>query len=216
MTARAEPTLVILDGGLESLVAVMVQDLPDALTGWFRGGADGEETELRRCAARIQMDLLGCAGLVEPRHGCEPWKCLPGGFGEATLLMAALAEAAGRASARVVWPRQVGGDLNAMLDAADRALLVQRLGILELEGSKSADIRIEAPLLDLTDHQLAELAVDLAAPIWSCWWALPEAGAMPEATEARARWSNLIGEFGGEQLLRRGFGAASSRAASGG
>ena len=88
------------------------------------------------------------------------------------------------------------------LSAADRALLVQRIGLIEME-SESLDVKIDSPLLDLTDRQVAELAVDMDAPVWSCWWALPASDDLPEARPQRERWGGLLQDLGAQRLLRR-------------
>lgn len=206
MSQRAEPILTIVDGGLESLVASILINPPARAAAWFVGGAP-EEIACRRAAARLQAELIGLEDFIEP--SVEPWLGLPGGFGEAAMLLAALATAAESKRARVLWPKHVSGDLDAMLDASDRALLVQRIGLIELGDSEQLDVHIDSPLLDLTDRQIAELAVDLEAPLWSCWWALPAAADIPEAQTERRRWAELLRDCGGERLLTRSKPAAS-------
>lgn len=194
--------LVIVDGGLESLVASMLIEPPDSAVAWFVGGSP-EEVELRRTAARIQADLLGLSELREPGADADFWTNLPGGLGEAGLLLAALAESMRGDRSRVLWPKQVAGDLDSMLDAADRALLIQRVGLIEQQRTASPNLRIDMPLIDLNDQQVAELAVDLDAPLWSSWWALPDAVDVRSAQAERARWAEVVTAAGGERLLTR-------------
>lgn len=198
--------LAIVDGGLESLVASMLVDPPKRAIAWFAGGPP-DQIELRRSAAASQADLIGLESAVDSICDSVLWSALPGGFGEATLLLAALAQAAKLDRSRVLWPRHVAGDLNDMLDAADRALLVHRIGLIELENTESPNIRIDTPLIDLTDRQLVELAVDLDAPVWSCWFEQPQAVDIPAAQREKARWEDLLKETGGQRLLSRDLNA---------
>ncbi len=202
MAKRAEPRLIIVDGSLESLVASMLVDPPDQSIAWFVGGSP-EEVELRRTAARIQADLLGLGEIREVSDGADFWADLPGGFGEAGLLLAAVTEAVRDGISRVMWPKQVAGDLDAMLDAADRALLIQRVGLIEQQRASTPDLRIDTPLIDLSDQQVAELVVDLDAPAWASWWALPDAIDLAAAQAERVRWSEKVIQAGGERLLTR-------------
>lgn len=194
--------LVIVDGGLESLVASMLIDPPERAVAWFVGGTP-EEIELRRTAARIHADLLGLEELREAPAGADLWADLPGGIGEAGLLLVAISEAIRDERSRVLWPKHVAGDLDGMLDAADRALLIQRIGLIEQQRTSSPNLRIDTPLIDLSDQQVAELAVDLDAPLWASWWALPDAVDLNAAQAERSRWTEVVVKAGGERLLTR-------------
>ena len=202
MSERSEPVLMIVDGGLESLIAAMLLDRSGAVRAWYVG-AGAEDSPLRRAAAELQADILGVDTIHNPRTPPETWGSLPGGFGESAMLLEAVAEALRTRCARVIWPRTTNGDLDSMTDASDRALLVARLGLIESTRTQSLDIRIDTPLLDLSQKQLADLAVDMDAPVWSVWWALPEAMDHPEAERARSRWLTLLRGAGGERLLNR-------------
>jgi hypothetical protein len=73
----------------------------------------------------------------------------------------------------VVWPVQAGGDdvrVDHAAKALDRALLVSRLIGLDAAEHGQPGFRILTPLVDLTDRQVADLAVDMDAPADACWW----------------------------------------------
>lgn len=93
----------------------------------------------------------------------------------------------------VIWPVHLGGgDAGASLDrigaALDRALLVSRLA--SMDADVPGGVRLEAPYADLTDRQVAELALDLDAPLHTCWWADVDAG--PDAAAERDRWERVL------------------------
>lgn len=201
MTARAEPMLVIVDGGFESLLAAMLLEPADSAIAWFVGGGENEVEEARRTAAKTQADLLGFADFLDPEPDNRPWESLAGGFGLSTMLLAAVNQAISLKCQRVIWPMCAGGDLDAMLDASDRVLLVQRLALIEQERTDSRDVQIDTPLLDLTDKQAAELAADLEAPIWSCWWRPKQVSRSWPGHEERTRWERALKEANAQWLL---------------
>ncbi|MDX2017569.1 MAG: hypothetical protein SFY95_08020 [Planctomycetota bacterium] len=119
----------------------------------------------------------------------------------------------------VIWPAHYGSgkpgepttlDLDRAAVGADRALLVGRLMSLEGHESGVPSIRIETPLLDLSDRQLAELAVDLGVSISlegpqakACWWTLAlqepsrwSSEAIDLATAERIRWVPVLRDAG--------------------
>lgn len=100
---------------------------------------------------------------------------------------------------RVVWPVQFGEDLRAAspsLDrvaaAIDRALLVSRLVGLDID-HRFADFEVQTPFVDLSDRQIAEMVMDIEAPLSACWWwGSPLAAAMA----CRDRWGTLLRSLG--------------------
>lgn len=97
---------------------------------------------------------------------------------------------------RIIWPLHSGAATEADLrtepiaDACDRALLVSQLASLDAPrtGPGSKGVRIETPYADFTDVQLAELVLDLGAPVSGCWWCDTEgASACGECASCR-RW----------------------------
>ncbi|HBS29905.1 MAG TPA: hypothetical protein DEB06_10770 [Phycisphaerales bacterium] len=61
-----------------------------------------------------------------------------------------------------------------------------------LSGSDGATLK--APLADLTDAQVADLALDLDAPLDTLWWRGGRAESGGEAGEARLRWEAALAE----------------------
>lgn len=167
---------VICDGDLPALVMLCI-----ATERWHleAGGAAGggpmalvEEFGAAVPFVRRQAELLGCEAVEVPEVE-----------GESRMLLAAALAAGTRGATRLVWPVTLGAlvapggarepdDLDAVALACDRAILVGRLASLDLSG---AGIVVEAPLADLSDRQVAELALDLDAPVELCrWWGVDE------------------------------------------
>jgi hypothetical protein len=87
-------------------------------------------------------------------------------------------------------------DLDTIATTTDRTLLVSRLASLDLwddPESQVPEIRIETPLIDLADEQIADMASDLAVP-WSTVWWLEASG--ERARQARERWEPICERFG--------------------
>lgn len=78
----------------------------------------------------------------------------------------------------LVWPIHSAAPSEAELrtesiaDACDRSLLAGQLASLDAPrtGPGSRGVRIETPYADFTDLQLAELIMDLSAPLAACAW----------------------------------------------
>lgn len=109
------------------------------------------------------------------------------------VLLSAAYLAVGQGRDRVVWPISAGRlghdeeiDLNRASLAADRALLVSRLVALDSDEHGRPAILIEVPYVDLSDRQVAELAVDMDLPVHSCWW-----WGEPASAEAK-RWLRVL------------------------
>jgi len=98
-----------------------------------------------------------------------------------------------------VWPVHVGADLEGMDRALARARLVERLVNLDLpqEHEGEPPLRIETPLLDLTDRQIAELAADLDAPLDVCWWCDKDGPAPCGRCPGCPRWEPALRETRG-------------------
>lgn len=90
-----------------------------------------------------------------------------------TLLLAAARHAAAAGATRLIWPIAVDADLDQLTTEADRAVLISRLIALEPDLGPAAGagrFEVQTPLLDLSDAQVAEVAIDLDVPVWRCWW----------------------------------------------
>lgn len=85
----------------------------------------------------------------------------------------------------------------------DRCLLVSRLVTLDAAEHGVGVFEVQTPLMDLSDAQVAELALDLDVPIWRAWWWEAAAGkrakdpALAErATALRDRWCGALESLG--------------------
>ncbi len=197
------PALVLADGGLEGLVAAAIAveraDLPTErhVHLWPVPPANEAVRETARAAAERQARVLrlGTVAARVPTTGTTEAERT------STLLLRAAFIAAELGCRRVVWPVRAPidratrkPDLEASATILDRALLVSRLVSLDLAHSPVPEVRIETPLLDLSDAQIADLALDLAVPLSAVWWATVE-GSGTTADHARAereRWGALL------------------------
>ena len=180
-------TVILADGDLPGLVCACLaaEQSPIALLPASRTGELTEPAELARRAIEAQGDLLGAELLTLPHTPSEP----------TALLVVAAILTANTGAGRLVSP-VIGVDLAGAAREADRALLVQRLIGLDADGPGPA---IETPLVDLTDEQVAELAVDVDVPVWRCWWwqALRGGAGVEQKTReiavaSRDRWTTAL------------------------
>lgn len=79
-------------------------------------------------------------------------------------------------------------DIDRVAEAIDRATLVGRLASLEAR----AEVEVQTPFVDLSDRQIADLAVDMGVEPSTCWWAMGDGAAMAE----RRRWHGVLRERG--------------------
>lgn len=188
MSREQDSVLIISDGGLPALVSCMLAINPEAVAIWVppegSPGLDHPAARIgsqHRAAVERQADLLGLRGvdlgaplnwpLESDSDGESDVHILP----TSALLLLAVTEARRLGCSDVVWPVVCGADLDELATAAERARLVSRLSMLPAQQGKTRSgapglIRIRTPLADLTPQQVAELALDLDAPIQTCWW----------------------------------------------
>lgn len=208
-------TLLITDGGLPALVAAAIEAERLASAGESGGGAPAllmpwvadpalAETQLTAIASQAKFfrhDLLEAAPIRDFAAGTSA------SFVETLGLLAAVEVARANGCSRIVWPAHahatddtLAEDIDRMAAAVDRALLVQRIAMLDpaSPGSPRSELTIETPLVDLTDAQLADLVVDLDAPAYLCWWwrALPEPKTEQAAAAERTAWKAALRHAG--------------------
>jgi len=190
---EAPDSLIIGDGDLPTLVACGIEARRASESGG--GGAllvlrglSGPRAEAgTRMAELLGLEAIGAPGTIgEPPDGPE----------STALLLGALDVARGFGARRVVWPIQLGGaDPGAAVEriarAVDRALLVGRLAALDDDA-----MEVEAPLVDLSDAQLAQLAFDLEVPVEACWWWTGMSGETD-----RTRWLAALRAAGWEKAV---------------
>lgn len=194
----SERVLVLSDGGLASLVACAAAGQGDgagsaevAPVMWEPGDSAPRLASVARQAELCGLPLSKiAAGLFPPPQGGA------GALQSLALVQAALA-GAGAGFTTVVWPVHAGPgaepDLDRVALAIDRALLVSRLVALDADEHGIPAIRVDTPYADFTDRQLAELAIDLDAPVQACWWWGGQGGS---AASERQRWTDLLRSFG--------------------
>lgn len=174
------------DGGLAGALAVHLDAVCGPVRGAGQGGnrsaawldltaAEPEEHDRRRAAARRCTEACQLADLIDA--GVAAWPGLEGGGLSATArLLAAGSEAIRLGFARVIWPVHLGGPgratlgesafpverIEAIADATDRAVAAGRLLSIDAPGD---GLSIETPFADLTDVQLADLAIEVDLPL---------------------------------------------------
>jgi len=168
MPSAGESLLVIHDGGPAALVACLLCPDPSRVVAWFSPLAPSAQAS-RLAAAQRQVDLLGLDSLVTPQRAEAALGSRRQPMATARALIQAASEALSRGCSRIVWPIHSGADLDAASDAGDLALLLTRTIAIEAAGPVTPP-RIDTPLLDCTDTQLAELGRDLDAPFEASWW----------------------------------------------
>lgn len=216
--------IIITDGGLPALVAAAIE-AERAIAGGGGGVGNGGEVSggagsggvvslmpwpSHPMLAPVQAAAVtSLARFFRFDHTETPDLRLGGieattGLLETLSLLAGVEVARAVGCDRLIWPVQFHADessLPAHLDriaaAVDRALLVSRLGLLDGDDTVE-EITIETPLVDLTDRQIADLAVDLDAPAYLCWWwrqqGEPEAERV--ASGERRAWLAALGAAG--------------------
>lgn len=221
--SKHEKALILSDGGLAGLVAsamIAEEGLSSGISGpagavwaypahleYSKVLGQASERAAARQAEAMGLEFLGLAALgsagASARFGID-------GQTESVLLVTAAYTAAQAGIRRVIWPIQARTesglvDLEAAARAVDRALLAGRLATLDLEGVEGRhtvpEVRIETPLVDLSDTELADLAMDMAAPVRSCWWWGGQAADLPVAEAEWDRWAERLGA-GGETAGR--------------
>lgn len=147
-------------------------------------------------AVHAQADILGLEVLDRDWIGSDG-----SGPGQSAALLTVAQQAGSLGIRRVVWAVQypllgVEPDLDRIAATVDRCLLISRLVSLDLWDHPNPavpEVRIETPLVDLSDAQIADLALDLGVPIASAWW-MEGVGAPAQAEQKR--WLPLLVELG--------------------
>lgn len=159
--------LVIIDGDLSSIVgAAMARDELLGSTG-HRGWAavapgTGSAASLRRAASIEIADAFGLAVALQQKPEES----------QNQLLLRSVETARERNCRRVSWPIHAGGagvvDLDEAARCVHRAALASRM--VQLAAADESPILVRAELIDLADEQIADLALDVDAPVRLAWW----------------------------------------------
>lgn len=211
--------LVITDGGLPALVAAAIEaerfaaaenaesggGAPALLMPWVTNPAltEVQLTAVASQARFLRQELLEPAPIREFATGTSP------AFLDSLGLLVAVEVARANGCGRIVWPVHthatddtLAGGIDGIAASVDRALLVERLAMLDAEPASvtpdTEDLAIETPLVDVTDAQVAELVVDLDAPAYLCWWWRPltEDAAERTAASERTAWTGALHDAG--------------------
>lgn len=176
----AKPLAIILhSGGLRSLVATALTiENDDSARLTFLHINDGRDNahvrldHTHRQAEHFsithvhQLDLSHLYGHGKGK-GKGPDGALTGSLVAPQTLLAALSQARFLQADQVIWPKSCGGEVKAIAQATEQAMLADQLGDIEQGGAP----RILTPLLELTDRQVVELGAELEVPwhlSWSC------------------------------------------------
>ncbi len=156
----------------------------------------GPTRSMAHHAVRAQADILSLDLLDRDWIGSDG-----SGPGQSLALLTIAQQAAVMGLRRVVWAVQfplLGAepDLDRIAATVDRCLLISRLVSLDLWDHPNPavpEVRIETPLVDLSDPQIADLALDLGVPISAAWWI---DGVGDPAQAEQRRWLPLLAELG--------------------
>lgn len=205
-----DPALVIFDGSPASMAAAGLLREPDKSVIWIAPSLPGRRGAIN-AAAECAAQATGATRIESPPGDQRP---AAGALDEARLLLDAAESAVRRGLRSVILPAALGeADLDDIAATVDRCSLATALASLRPRSkadSAGADrpIVISAPLVDLTDAQVAELVLDLSLPLEAC--AVCETGeASPcQACPGCRRWARAL------EAARGAFDVASALSAS--
>ncbi|MEM1330228.1 MAG: hypothetical protein AAGG07_06685 [Planctomycetota bacterium] len=189
MAIDPERRLLLAEGDLPGLVAMGLRaarpELARQTLVALPESEPGVAEVLRRQADRLGLETVASAATTGSQG-------LAGSLG----LMTAAVEATLHGCGGLIWSAQAGlaepaEHVDDIAGVLDRALLVSRLVALDSEaaGLTRPEFPVETPLADLSDRQVADLAVDLELPIETCpWWVDRRSG----GHAAAARWMRAL------------------------
>lgn len=199
--APATLTMIISDGGVPALAACLLEERAERLVVWAPpigasclDGASSRISLAHRSAAEAQARALGvarfeaCAAFDPPtaERRTPRW----------AVLWLAIDAAARLGCDDVVWPVVCGADADELAHADETARSVSRLCRLDSATARTGPLEsvggpaIRLPLADLTTVQVAELALDLGAPLELVWWAATPGE--PGARDAKWTWGGAL------------------------
>jgi len=209
--------VILADAGVETLLAcamaaeqqqLAASNAPVLLPAWW---GPGEELDMIISAVDPAIAAQASAyGLdifpeqaVYPPEDFEPAGPEDQGLMHSRMLLEAAHLAMKWGIRRVVWPvraqsvknpRPVSDLTDEIATLIDRALLASRLASLDATTDTAVDVVIETPFVDLSNEQIAELVLDLAPPLETCWW--HDARSLPGADAQRAHWGSIAARWG--------------------
>lgn len=210
--------VIISDSGAESLLACAMaseqQQISGAepsilLPGWW-GPTDemdllitAIDPAIVRQAGVYSLDVYPTQAVYPPDEIDEDTAPRPLGVLRSRMLLEAASIAMRSGIKRVVWPLRIMQParqeamselIDEIANEIDRALLAARLATLDADDSTAVEVVIETPFVDLSNEQAADLALDMALPLESCWFASGKS--LPGAREAREFWGAVSARAG--------------------
>lgn len=199
-------TVVLSDGGLPSLVCLSIAREEAVIQSGGRGRIAypmvlAFPPEL--WADRLRLDSIAsqCESMNLPLGTRQAIVGTSSGASDAEIevgaLLASAFAAARLGASKVIWPATSGigstVDVDRSCRIQDLAALVGRIVSLDCTDHGHPEFTIEAPLADCSDNRVADLAVDLAVPLDSCWWTNPKASL---AFAEHDRWERALQSVG--------------------
>lgn len=196
--------LVIADGGLPFMVACLLERRPVPLVLWVppfgARAVDGSGTVIgpeHHAAVEAIASFLGGGRVVKASSGQwgENGSAGPASlWDDARLLIEACRDAEALGCGEVIWPAALGDDADALVAGDELCRCINRLASWACTDGPVEREALRAPLIDLTRDQVADLALDLDAPIDLCWWhAQQRHGEVSgQAWNAEALWTPII------------------------
>ncbi|HYF15051.1 MAG TPA: hypothetical protein VD971_08290 [Phycisphaerales bacterium] len=199
-------TLILSDAGLPSVVACVAAREAAIGAGCDAGAiADRvvaapfalstQSALLQRRAVVAQAEATGVGALKETPPLASVNAHASADEREGIELLGALLAAAHAGFRRVVWPASAGAgesvDIDRLSQIADRALCAARYASV-CAADDGAGVELETPYAELSDRQLAELALDMGCPVDTCWWALASGGQDDPVKAERQRWQRAF------------------------
>lgn len=196
--------LVIADGGLPFMVACLLERRPGPLVLWVppfgsrtidgSGAAIGPE---HHAAVEAMASFVDGGRVVQAsagQWGGNGWAAPTSLWDDARLLIEACREAEALGCGEVIWPAVLGDDADALVAGDELCRCINRLASWACTDGSAEREALRAPLIDLTRAQVADLALDLDAPIDLCWWHADQrhAEASGQAWNAEALWMPII------------------------
>lgn len=179
---HAQPPLVLA-------CPVTLLDLPDAEHA-------ARSAAITQQAKFVGLQLLECALPAAQPHATLKQR-------RAGALLSAANLALHHGASRVLWCTHAAEgesvDLDYLAWCVDLGLATTRLATLTADNARG--ITIESPYLDISDAQAADLAVELAAPISTCWWwrgphTSDDAATKALAAREQSRWVRALASVG--------------------
>ncbi|MBL8762295.1 MAG: hypothetical protein JNL50_13440 [Phycisphaerae bacterium] len=212
------PAMIVCDGDLVSLIACAaakeraLASAPEratpALPVVWAAITPGATSRARAHAIEAQASALGLEVVVPP--GDAPNLTASASERATREIIDAAYTALSRAcGSLVLTDRAADGDavdLAGVAATLDRATLVSRLVSLDPDRDQRG-FEIDAPYIDLSDRQVAELALDLGVPVSLCWWWHAELrDGKPDTTAAlfkreHERWTSVLAQCGWRQAV---------------